>query len=83
MKDNRGEISIQLVITIIILIVMAGICIFMLTGEDGLFVPKKDDEIIINNVNTNETNEQNITNNETQETNINNNANGELIVPAQ
>ncbi len=64
MNSNRGEISIQLIITMIVILVMAGICVFMLTGEDGLFVPKKDNEITNNTVNTNEIQEQNVTNNE-------------------
>ena len=37
MKKNRGITLIALVITIIILIILAGIAIAILTGENGLF----------------------------------------------
>ena len=40
MKNEAGEITIPTILTVIVLIVLAGICIFMLTGENGLFVPK-------------------------------------------
>ena len=76
MKDNRGEISIQMIITMIVVLVMAGICVFMLTGEDGLFVPKKDNEITNNILNTNEITNNTVDTNETQEQNVTNNENG-------
>ena len=41
MKNDRGEISIPTILIVIVLIVIGGVCIFMLTGEDGVFVPKR------------------------------------------
>lgn len=67
MSNDKGEISIPTILTVIILIILGGICIFMLTGENGLFVPKRYEQNIENNiVNTeNETqNVENTTNNE-------------------
>lgn len=73
MKNDRGEITIPMIITVIILIILAGICIFMLTGENGVFIPKKDSAIEnTNNVNTNSTtDEQQGTNDSEQYGNIN------------
>ena len=59
MKDNRGEISIQMIITVIVLIILGGICIFMLTGDNGLFVPREDGNQVITE---NSTNNQNAVN---------------------
>jgi len=67
MKNNKGEISIELIATVIVLIVLAAICIFMLTGDSGLFVPKGE--------------EQNIQTNNTVDTN--NNTNDEIVVPVE
>lgn len=67
MKNNKGEISIELIATVIVLIVLAGICIFMLTGDSGLFIPKGE--------------EQNIQTNNTIDTN--NNTNDEIVVPVE
>lgn len=66
MKDNRGQITIMMIVTVIVFIILGGICIFMLTGENGLFVPRRDFEEIENNntVNQNEIQEENITNSE-------------------
>lgn len=61
MKSEKGEITIHFIVGGIIFIVFIGICIFMLTGENGIFVPKRD------NVQNNE-----ITNNTIIETNENN-----------
>lgn len=76
MKDNRGEITIPMILTGIVLIVIVGICIFMLTGENGVFVPRteneaQENEIITNN--TTDSDEQNATGNE----------NGALTVPVE
>lgn len=76
MKNDRGEITIPMVIVGIVLIIMVGICIFMLTGENGLFVPKtenkaQENEVITNN--TIDTEKQNVTENE----------NGALTVPME
>jgi hypothetical protein len=46
MRNDRGEISIPTILIGIILIVLAGICIFMLTGENGIFVPVGMNKII-------------------------------------
>lgn len=92
MKDNRGEISIMMIITVICLIIFGGICIFMLTGENGLFIPKRQEienknEIVNENTtNTNQAENNNIeeTTNETntnEQSNQNNNTNGALTVP--
>lgn len=62
MKSEKGEITIHFIVGGIIFIVFIGICIFMLTGENGIFVPKRD------KIENNE-----ITNNTTIETNENNN----------
>lgn len=62
MKSEKGEITIHLIVGGIIFIVFIGICIFMLTGENGIFVPKRD------KIQNNE-----ITNNTTIETNESNN----------
>ena len=61
MKSEKGEVTIHLIVGGIIFIVFIGICIFMLTGENGIFVPKKEkiqnDEITNNTtIETNETN---------------------------
>jgi len=61
MKSEKGEVTIHLIVGGIIFIVFIGICIFMLTGENGIFVPKRDkiqnDEITNNTtIETNETN---------------------------
>ena len=75
MKSERGEISIPTILTVIVFIILAGICIFMLTGENGLFVPKRYEENVNNNNTVN-------TQNETQ--NIENTTNNEaLTVPMQ
>lgn len=74
MKNNRGEITIAMIIIVIIFIVLGGICIFMLTGENGLFVPRRDYEEIENNT---------VNQNEIQEENSANNANNVLTVPIQ
>lgn len=78
MKSEKGEVTIDLVVGAIIFIVFIGVCIFMLTGENGIFVPKRNnvenDEITTNNT-IDEIEENNITNdegstNQTQEENI-------------
>ena len=64
MKNERGEITIPAILTTIVLIVLAGICIFMLTGENGLFVPKRYEQNDNTVINSNETqNDNNATNN--------------------
>ncbi len=42
MKDNKGITLIALVITIIVLLILAGITIAMLTGENGLLTKAND-----------------------------------------
>ena len=42
MKNNKGITLIALVITIIVLLILAGITIAMLTGENGLLTKAKD-----------------------------------------
>jgi len=86
MKNNRGAISIEMIITVIVIMVLVGVAIFMLTGENGLFVPKDKE----NTVTTNELKEQNETenentviNNETQEQNTTNNENILITVPVE
>ena len=44
MKNNKGAISIEMILTVIVLIVLGGICIFMLTGDNGLFVPVENEQ---------------------------------------
>ena len=95
MKNDRGEISIPQIIIVIVLIVLVGVCIFMLTGENGLFVPKgyEPQENLNNVVNTEEPEEQDSNTNEPQEQNTNSdepinqnsnvNTNGALVVPAR
>ena len=51
MKSEKGEVKLEVIITIILLIIFGGICIFMLTGDNGIFVPEKY-EIINNNETT-------------------------------
>lgn len=63
MKNNRGAISIEMILTIIVILVLGGICIFMLTGDNGIFVPKEEKQI----QETNETQNQNAENNENAE----------------
>lgn len=69
MKDNRGEITIPFVITGIVLIIIAGICIFMLTGENGLFVPRgyesESENEIVNNTTVNEVEQNTVKENNT------------------
>lgn len=60
MKNNRGEISILMIITIISLIIFGGICIFMLTGENGLFIEKEQTNIQQNTNNEVENKEENV-----------------------
>ena len=94
MKDNRGQISIVMIITVICLIIFGGICIFMLTGENGLFVLKgqevqnKNEVVNQNTTNTNQEESGNTnteeTDNETnnnEQTNQTDNTNGALTVP--
>ena len=50
MKNNKGAISIEMIITVIVILVLLGICVFMLTGEEGIFVPKKDEQVQENNI---------------------------------
>jgi len=78
MKSNKGEITIQLVITVIVLIVLGGVCIFMLTGENGLFLPKEyeKNQEQTNNIST-ENKLENVTNNTTV------NENGAITVPME
>lgn len=62
MKNEKGEITIPAILITIILIVLGGICIFMLTGENGLFVPKRYEQNVENNntvINSNETQNDN------------------------
>lgn len=44
MKNNKGNISVGLVLTIIILIILAGVSVAMLTSDDGILVPKDQNE---------------------------------------
>ena len=44
MKEQKGITLVALVITIIILLILAGISIATLTGENGLFKRAKDDK---------------------------------------
>ena len=67
MKNNRGAISIEMIITVIVLIILAGISIFMLTGENGLFVPKNNQEQTQNTNNTTVDSNQELQNNENGE----------------
>lgn len=67
MKNNRGEITIMMIVTVIVLIILGGVCIFMLTGENGLFVPKNQEQNVQETNNTvNANNVQNEINNENQ-----------------
>ena len=83
MRSEKGEVTIHLIVGGIIFIVFIGICIFMLTGENGIFVPKRDkiqnNEITTNNtIDTNENdNTVNIEQNETKEENITSDENKE------
>ena len=77
MKNNRGEISIPLILTVIVLIIFGAICIFMLTGENGLFVFKSNQREQNNSVVTNKG--ENAATNE----NITNNENNVLTVPVE
>ncbi len=86
MKNEKGQITIMMIITVIVLIIIGGICIFMLTGENGLFIPKRDEE----KTQQNETNTNNIENsdstqnaNNIENTNNTQNENGALTVPMQ
>lgn len=79
MKNNRGAISIEMIITVIVIILLVGVTIFMLTGENGLFVPKGED----NSATTNELPEQNVMSNETQNQNTTNNKNALITVPVE
>ena len=83
MKNNKGEISIPMIITGIILIILGGIIIFMLTGENGLFVLKGSESAI----NRNELQEQNNSNientNELQEQNTTNTNNEAITIPVE
>ena len=54
MKSEKGEVKLEVIITIILLIIFGGICIFMLTGDNGIFVPEKYK--VINNNETTENN---------------------------
>ena len=56
MRNDRGEMSIPTILIGIILIVFAGICIFMLTGENGIFVPVRYEQ---NNTTMNENQTEN------------------------
>ena len=58
MKSEKGEVTIHLIVGGIIFIVFIGICIFMLTGENGIFVPKRD-KIQNNEITNNTTVEKN------------------------
>jgi len=71
MKNNKGEITIPLVVIVIVIIIIGAICIFMLTGENGLFILKEyevNQDTTNNTVNTNQvqniTSTENTTNNE-------------------
>ncbi len=88
MKNDRGEITIPQIIFVIVLIVLVGVCIAMLTGENGLFVPKGYNQNADNSTNTNTTNtdESNTNTVDTQkptEQEENNNQNGALVVPTK
>lgn len=87
MKDNRGEITIMMIITVIVLIILGGICIFMLTGENGLFIPKGEEQNVQqdnNSINTNvQEEETNNTVNADEQQNVTNNENGALTVPVE
>lgn len=83
MKEDRGEISIMMIVVVIVLIIFGAICIFMLTGENGLFIPKRLEQ---NKENTN----QNIEQVENEQKDIinegekaNQTENGELTIPMQ
>lgn len=77
MKNNKGAISIEMIVTVIVIIVLVGIAIFMLTGENGVFVPNNQE----NTVTTNEVKEQNAVNtNEVQDAQGENTA---LTVPVE
>ena len=77
MKNNKGEISIMLIITVITILILVIIMIFMLTGENGLFILKNQpprggttnnteitNEIENNTTNQNTTNADDTTNKE-------------------
>ena len=81
MKDNRGEITIMMIIIGIVLIILVGICIFMLTGENGLFVLKSEEQNSIDITVQEEEKNNTIYTNEQQ--NITNNQDGALTVPVQ
>lgn len=85
MKDNRGEITIMMIIIVIVLIILGGICIFMLTGENGLFIPKSEEQNIQqNNIDTNVQDEEtNNTVDTNEQQNTTNNENGALTVPVE
>lgn len=79
MKDNKGQITIMMIVTVIVLIILGGICIFMLTGDNGLFVPKEDEK-------ENKSTENEITTNNTlntEEQNVVNNEDGALMIPLE
>ena len=78
MRSNKGEITIQLVITVIVLIVLGGVCIFMLTGANGLFLPKEYGQ---NQEQTNNISTENEIENVTSNTNVN--ENGAITVPIE
>ena len=63
MKNNRGAISIEMIITVIVIMLLVGVTIFMLTGENGLFVPNNKENTV------NELKEQNVTDNQNTVTN--------------
>lgn len=46
MKDNKGITLIALVITIIVLLILAGVAIAMLSGENGLLNRASDSKIV-------------------------------------
>ena len=48
MKNNRGATILPLVITIIILLVLAGIALYFTIGENGVVKKVEDEEITFN-----------------------------------
>ena len=82
MKNNRGAISIETIITVIVIILLLGVTIFMLTGENGLFVLKdKNDTDEMNKQNV--YNQNTVINNDVQNQNNINNENVLITIPAQ
>lgn len=76
MKNNKGQITIMMIVTVIVLIIVVGVCIFMLTGENGLFIPKGYRK-------ENETTQERQNTLNTQAPNLNNTVNETSTIPTE